>query len=116
MPTVPIQRAHGVNVQPSLMVEPGRSIEISWKPNDIFPSIEDPKSSFMVDVYVYVYINKKTWLAIHRQPNLPNSGQASFTLFYLPPDLNNIFSVAIIHVTIGKVNSTSINKELIKKI
>ena len=105
-------------MQPSLIVELGRSIEVSWKPNDIFPTIEDP-NSFMVEVYFYVNVinnKKRIWLPIHKQPDIPNSGQASFTLFYLPNDLRNNLSSAIIHVTVGKVNDTSINKELIKKI
>ena len=116
MSTVPIQRAHGVNVQPSLMVDTSTSIEVSWKPNDIFSAIEDP-NSFSVDVYVYAYnFNKRKWICIHKQTNLPNNGQASFTLFYLPSDLRNILSAAIIHVTVGKVNNTSMNKDLIKRI
>lgn len=116
MPAVPIQRAHGVNVQPSMVVDTNTSIEVSWKPNDIFPAIEDP-NSFSVDVYVYAYdFNKGKWIRIHKQTNLPNSGQASFTLFYLPSDLRNILSAAIIHVTVGKVNSTSMNKDLIERI
>ena len=116
MSTVPIQRAHGVSVQPSLMVDPSASIEVSWKPDDIFPASDDV-NSFSVDIYVYVYdFNKAKWIRIHKQPNLPNSGQTSLTLLSLPTDLRNILSSAIIHVTVGMVNSTSMNKDLIERI
>lgn len=118
MPTVSIQRAHGVSVQPSLTIDTSTSIDISWNPNDIFPNIEDP-DSFSVDIHAYAYdFSKSKWvkITIYKPKNLPNSGQASITLFSLPRNLRNILSAAIIHVTVGKAHSSSSNKDLIKKI
>ena len=112
--TVPIQRAHGVDVQPSLKVDTSTNIEIFWDPNDIFPDIEDP-NSFSVDVFVYTFKNK-LWDKNSVYRDLPNNGQATIKLLPLAQHLRDVISPAVIHVSLGDVKGGSMNVELIRSI
>ena len=82
--TVPISRAHGVDAQPSLLLDHNTDIRVHWNPADVFPTIENA-NLFRVNVIVYQYHftgedGDGSWVEHTRRNNRPNNGQASVTL------------------------------------
>ena len=103
---VPITRAHGVDVQPSILLQFGTDIQLSWDPKTILPMVME-YNSFMVDVYVYTY-EKKTqeWIENVKHMGFPNTGQAQINLGLIS-DKKSVLATCI-HVTVGKTTGSSL--------
>jgi hypothetical protein len=106
--SIPILRAHGLDVQSSLVVDSRSEVQITWDPSDILPLDED-HSSYTVNVYVYTYDYKKKWWEEGMKfQNLPNNGGATLALTTIQ-FLIKAVEVVCIHVSAGTVISTSNN-------
>ena len=80
-------------------------MEITWNPADVFSLVEDA-NSFMVDVYVHTYDYKqRKWELNSKNIDHPNNGYAVLRL----GPLKKVVLATCVHVTVGKVNSTSTN-------
>ena len=104
---VPIVNAHEVDVQPSIVVDSRTNLEITWDPTNVFPSVEDP-NSFMVNMYIYMYnYEKNTWETNTKRINRQNSGHAMLRM----GALEKVVKATCIHVTVGRVNDTSVDDD-----
>ena len=82
------------------------TIEITWDPANVFPSVEDT-NSFMVDVYIYTYdYSRSYWTLNSKIINQPNNGRALLRMGLL---LKRVLPT-LIHVTLGQVNESSCDK------
>ena len=92
-------------MQPSILLQYGTDIQLSWDPETILPMITE-YNSFMVDVYVYTY-EKKTqeWSQNVKHKSLQNTGQAQINLGLIS-DKKSVFATCI-HVTVGKTTGSS---------
>ena len=100
---VPLLRSHGVDVKPPLIVDSRSQIGISWNPQDVLPTEDDP-DTYKIDVYVYTYeYEKSIWTQKSVNHNLPNNGRAVLGQI----EFSGLMEVVAIHVTTGEVISTS---------
>ena len=116
MSSVPILSAHGVDVQPSLEVDPRTQIQITWDPMTIFPLVEDP-NSFTVDVYVYTYNYKDAVWELNIMYRGPPNSAGEMTL-QMGTKLPKEVRMTCIHVTVGREtnNSPENTRQLLKAI
>ena len=109
---VPIDRAHGVDVQPSILMDHNTDIRVHWDPATVLPTLENP-NLFKVNVVVYQYhmIGQNgdgRWMEHTRRNDLPNNGQASIalaTFLKTVDDYKKIVFPTCIEVVVGKLNA-----------
>ena len=107
---VPIDRAHGVDVQPSILLDHNTDIRVHWDPANVFPILEIP-NLFTVNVIVYQYHvtgqdGDGTWMQHTRLDDLPNNGQASVALTSFQKFSKRIAFPTCIKVAVGKPNAS----------
>ena len=101
--TVPLLRAHGVDVHNSLIVDSRTEIDITWDPEDVLPADDDP-SSYRIDVHAYTYdYGKSTWRRRYSHYNLPNDGHAKLKKI----NFGSKVEVVCFHVAVGASVSNS---------
>ena len=112
MQTVPIQKTHGVDVKPSLVMDSRTDIEITWDPENVFPQVETA-NTFMVDIYIYTY-NYKTskWKLNSRKLNQTNNGHAELRM----GPLNKVVVATCIHVTVGQIENSNSSFDNVRKL
>ena len=102
---------HQVSVQPSILIDSGTDLEITWGPADILPLTDNP-DSFYVDVYVYAYdYSGKEWTLQHRENDIDNDGQVTLKKPLLFSGGN--LKATCIHVTVGSYKLTNESMNLI---
>ena len=109
-------RAHGVDVEPSLLLQSGTDFQVRWDPQAVLPVVRDP-GSFAVNVYVYTHNYKeREWVENINYKGLPNNGRASIRLGVMR-DKESVVATCI-HISVGKAtNSSSVTtKELLERV
>ena len=93
-----------MSVQPSILIDSGTDLKITWDPADVLPLTDNP-DSFFVNVYVYAYdYCGKEWTLQHREDDIDNDGQVTLKKPLLFSGEN--LKATCIHVTVGSYKQT----------